>query len=98
MIIIGISFSHNGSVCLLEDGKVIVAIQAERLTRVKRQALDLDKNQTALNLCLDYCLSYSKVKIEDIDYIAFSTPWVLKDLKEKCIEWINGLSPKKKFL
>ena len=97
MIIIGISFSHNGSVCLLRDGKVIVAIQAERLTRLKRQALDIDKNQDALNLCLNYCLSFSKVKIDDIDYIAFSTPWVLKDLKEKCIEWINRISPNKKI-
>ena len=43
MIILGISFSHNGSVCILKDGKVIVAIQAERLTRIKRQILDIKK-------------------------------------------------------
>ena len=61
MIVIGISFSHNGSVCILEDGKIIAAIQAERLTRVKRQSLDLYKNVNALILCLNYCLLVSKL-------------------------------------
>mgnify|MGYP001216969324 CR=1 FL=1 len=98
MIIIGISFSHNGSICLLKEGKVIVAIQAERLTRLKRQSLDLDKNKAAVNLCLNYCLTYSNIKIEDIDYIAFSTPWGFKNLKQKCMEWAKEISPNKKIV
>ena len=97
MIILGISFSHNGSVCILKDGKVIVAIQAERLTRIKRQILDIKKNEGILNKCLEYCLSYSNLSIEDIDLIAFSTPWSINQVKEMCSQWINKLSTKRKI-
>ncbi len=97
MIILGISFSHNGSVCLLKNGKIIVAIQAERLTRIKRQALDIKKNKEPLNQCLEYCLQYASLTINDIDYIAFSTPWSIYQIKEECSEWISKLSPNKKI-
>ena len=38
-VILGISNSHNGSVALIVDGQVKVAIQAERISRRKRQSL-----------------------------------------------------------
>jgi len=97
MIILGISFSHNGSVCILKDGKVIVAIQAERLTRIKRQILDIKKNEEILDKCFEYCLSYSNLSVEDIDFIAFSTPWSINQVKEMCSQWINKLSTKRKI-
>ena len=37
MKILGIHDGHNASACLIEDGKVLVAIGEERLTRNKHQ-------------------------------------------------------------
>ena len=37
MWVLGICSSHNGAVALLRDGRVQVAIQAERLSRRKRE-------------------------------------------------------------
>ena len=34
--IIGINFGHDGSVCLVKDGKLISAIATERITRKKK--------------------------------------------------------------
>ena len=42
-LILGMSLSHNGSVALIQNGRVISAIQAERISRQKRQSLALDK-------------------------------------------------------
>ena len=97
MIVIGISFSHNGSVCILEDGKIIAAIQAERLTRVKRQSLDLYKNVNALILCLNYCLLVSKLSVKDIDIVAFSSPWKISGAHSALDKFFKRISPDKEI-
>ena len=40
-VVLGISNSHNGSVALICGGEVRVAIQAERISRIKRDGLPL---------------------------------------------------------
>ena len=35
MIILGINDAHDASACLIKDGKLVFAIQEERLTRIK---------------------------------------------------------------
>jgi carbamoyltransferase len=66
MNIIGINVSHNASACLMMDGKIIIAAQEERFTKVK-------------NYCgypkqsIDYCLSYLKKNNQTVDKVAFST-------------------------
>ena len=35
--ILGIGLSHDGATCLLKDGKIALAIEKERLTRVKHE-------------------------------------------------------------
>ena len=42
-VVLGFSNTLNGSVALLCDGEVKVAIQAERISRKKRQSLPLGK-------------------------------------------------------
>ena len=49
MWILGISKSHNGAVALSNNGKVISAIQAERISRVKRQAIKLENDKTLVS-------------------------------------------------
>lgn len=53
--ILGISASpHNGGVCLLKGDEIFVAIQEERLSRRKRDAVRGAHPSLALNYCLDY--------------------------------------------
>ena len=35
MNIIGINVSHNASACLMSEGKIVIAVQEERFTRIK---------------------------------------------------------------
>lgn len=51
--ILGISVSHNGAACLMRDGEIAVAVQEERLTRHKRDPIDLDRSSVAISYCLD---------------------------------------------
>jgi carbamoyltransferase len=60
--IIGISASHNGAVCLLRDDQLVVAVQEERLTRVKRQRIYGAEPSRALA----YCLSYAGITADDV--------------------------------
>jgi carbamoyltransferase len=48
--VIGTGLSHDGSVCLLRDGVVVMAIEKERLTRVKH---DGGNDRTAMRYVLD---------------------------------------------
>lgn len=66
MNIIGINVSHNASACLMVNGKIVVAAQEERFTKVK-------------NYCgypkqsIDFCLDYLETNNLKVDKVAFST-------------------------
>ena len=66
MNIIGINVSHNASACLMMNGKIVIAAQEERFTKIK-------------NYCgypkqsIDYCLKYLSDNNEKVDKVAFST-------------------------
>ena len=51
--ILGVGASHNGAAALLRDGQLFVAIQEERLTRVKRARLRPAFDSLAIRYCLD---------------------------------------------
>ena len=36
MIVLGLNFAHDGSACLVKDGKLLCAISSERVTRIKK--------------------------------------------------------------
>ncbi|AIQ97402.1 carbamoyltransferase C-terminal domain-containing protein [Prochlorococcus sp. MIT 0801] len=96
-VIVGINNSHNGSVALLCDGEVKVAIQAERISRYKRQSLPLGDELELAQRCLNYCLNYSGLKLEDINAIALSTPWKVKKISNELLfKYIGGV-PKNYF-
>ncbi len=73
--ILGISRSHNGAVALLRNGSLFRAVQAERLTRVKRQGIYLDGDNDVLSRCVRYCLDDAGIGHEDVGAIATCTPW-----------------------
>jgi len=92
-IVLGISISHNGGVALICDGDVKVAIQAERISRVKRRSLRLHKDDSELaQKCIRYCLNAENIKYEDINAIAITTPWKLKqENNTNLFNYIGGI-------
>jgi carbamoyltransferase len=57
--VLGTGLSHDGSSCLLKDGEIIVAIEKERLSRIKH-----DGGNDALTT--QYCLDYAGIGIHDL--------------------------------
>lgn len=63
--ILGISaFYHDSAACLLKNGQVIVAIQEERLSRIKH-------DPSFPELSINYCLTSQNITIDDITLVTF---------------------------
>lgn len=60
--VLGTGLSHNGSAVLLKDGKVCVAIEKERITRIKH---DGGNDSDAIH----YCLDAEGIALEDITVV-----------------------------
>ena len=72
MLILGISaFYHDSAVALIENGNIIFAAQEERFTRIKH-----DSNFPFH--AISYCLKYSNIDINKIDYFCFYEKPLLK--------------------
>ncbi len=88
MNILGIScFYHDAAAAMLQDGKLLAAAQEERFTR-KKHDQDFPKN------AIDFCLDYSGLKAQDLDYVAFyDKPFVKFDriLQTYIATWPKGL-------
>lgn len=61
--ILGLNFGHDGSVCLVKNGKLEYAISTERITRKKKQSAFTDE-------VINYILEAANITLEDIDCIA----------------------------
>jgi carbamoyltransferase len=73
--ILGLSASHNGAACLLRGDEIFVAVQEERLTRVKRQWI----YGAAPSLAANYCLTFAGVQPQDLTAIALSITGSARD-------------------
>ncbi len=72
MNILGISaFYHDSAACLVQDGKIVSAVQEERFTRQKHDA-SFPKN------AINYCLHNSGLKEKDLDFVVFYDKPLLK--------------------
>lgn len=60
--VLGTGLSHNGSSVLLKDGKVCVAIEKERLSRIKHDG----GNDT---LAIQYCLDAENITLDDVSVV-----------------------------
>ena len=91
-VILGFSNTHNGSVALIRDGEVEIAIQAERISRRKRQSLLLGEELELTQKCVRYCLDASGLQYQDIDAVALSTPWRVKKINNvDLFQYIGGV-------
>ena len=85
MKILGISsFYHDSAASLIENGKVISAVQEERFTRVKHDA-NFPKN------AIKYCLEASKLNLDEIDFYCFYEKPFLKF--ERLLETYLSFAP-----
>jgi carbamoyltransferase len=66
--ILGISCSHNGAVCLLHGDAVVVAIQEERVSRLKRRRISGSRPSAAVRRCLEV----ASIRAEDLSLIVLS--------------------------
>ena len=84
--IIGISaFYHDSAATLIQDGKIIGAVQEERFTRVKH---DPSFPVNAIN----YLLKENKIKLQQVDYVVFFEKPFLKF--ERLLETYLAFAPK----
>jgi carbamoyltransferase len=84
--ILGISaFYHDSSAALIKDGKIISAAQEERFTRKKH---DPGFPSNAIN----FVLNFSKIKLNQIDYIVFYEKPFLKF--ERLLETYVAFAPR----
>lgn len=63
MYILGINFSHHGSICLLKDGEVVLFLEEERLSHNKYSSIN-DYSYKVLHKIKDYT--------DKIDYVCLS--------------------------
>jgi carbamoyltransferase len=67
--------SHDAAACIVKDGRLIFAVEEERITR-KKHSFDLPPIQSTL-----HALQYSNLTIDDIDLITFG--WDITKLFNK---------------
>jgi carbamoyltransferase len=73
MIVLGIYGGHESGVCLVEDGKIISAIQEERINRIKHFIGFPRKS-------IFKCLEIAGIKSSDVDVVAFNAMEMLPTL------------------
>ena len=74
MNILGInSVYHDSSAALLVDGKLVVAVEEERFSRIKHGKLpDVDNPHQFPERAIRYCLNYAGLTAGDIDHVGYS--------------------------
>jgi carbamoyltransferase len=66
MNILGLNYGHDGSACVIKDGRIACAISSERLTKQK-------KFDGVTKDVIQYVLDGAGISIDDINAVAFST-------------------------
>jgi carbamoyltransferase len=66
--VLGISASHNGAACILQDGKLVVAVQEERVSRTKRHRIAGSEPSA----CIAYCLAATGIEPKNLDAVVLS--------------------------
>jgi carbamoyltransferase len=85
MRVLGISaFYHDSAAALVDDGRIVAAAQEERFTRRKH---DPSFPQNAIA----YCLDEAKVRLDELDYVAFYDKPFLKF--ERLLETYLSFAP-----
>src|SRR3954466_8978539 len=74
MYVLGINaVYHDSAACLVQDGRVIAAVEEERFTRVKHAKRPIPFATYELPFhAIDYCLREAGIRLVDVDHVAYS--------------------------
>jgi carbamoyltransferase len=74
---------HDTSACLVQDGRVIAAVEDERFTRIKHGKRPVPFSAWELPYhAIDYCLAAAGIELADVDHIAYAyDPYLLLDAR-----------------
>lgn len=78
--VLGTGLSHDGSACLLKDGRIAVAIEKERITRRKHDGGHDDD-------AIRYCLQAEGLDIADVDLVVQNANF---SMFERGNDWFRG--------
>ncbi|WP_437506168.1 carbamoyltransferase C-terminal domain-containing protein [Sorangium sp. So ce1099] len=81
--VLGTGLSHDGSSCLLKDGRIAVAIEKERLTRRKHDGMNDAET-------IRYCLEAEGISIEDVALVVQNANF---SMFERGSRWFHGPRP-----
>ena len=79
MRVLGINFGHSAASALIEDDKIVAAVEEEKLSRIKGHITFPKKS-------IQYVLKTANVTIDDIDFVAKAIiydPHILQDIPFK---------------
>ena len=86
MISIGFSIGHDRGAVLVRDGKVVVGISRERLSRIKSD--ESFQNEMIPVDCIDYCLQSEGLTYDDVDIYCYNSTMV-EDVDAQFVELLN---------
>lgn len=86
MNILGLHFGHDGSAALVREGKLVVAISNERISRVKK-AFGVTEEM------INYCLNESGLTIEQVDIVSCAEYFKKWAPEGASVSYSNGNSP-----
>lgn len=78
--VLGTGLSHDGSACLLKDGRICVAIEKERITRQKHDGMN-DRD------AVRYCLDAAGITIDDVSLVVQNANFGMLELGN---DWWEG--------
>jgi carbamoyltransferase len=85
MKVLGFSVGHDKGAVLIEDGKIVVGITQERITRIKNDGAHVGGKVPFE--AINYCLNAAEFTFKDIDLFVYSTTEIVDDvfiqMKEK---------------
>jgi carbamoyltransferase len=78
MRVLGFSVGHDKGAVIIENGKVVVGITQERLTRIKHDGAFQGGKIPVESI--NYCLNYLEITYKDIDLFVYSTTEEIDDV------------------
>jgi predicted NodU family carbamoyl transferase len=77
---LGFSVGHDKGAVIIENGKVVIGITQERLSRIKHDGAY--QGGTLPYESILYCLNHLGITIKDINSIVYSTTELIDDVEE----------------
>ena len=84
---LGFSVGHDKGAVIIEDGKVLVGITQERLSRIKHDGAYSGGRVPFESI--NYCLNTLGLTLEDIDSYVYSTTEIVDDIDKQFKEYTN---------